>query len=332
MFRKSSLSLFGLVAMMSWTTGFAQVSSTSSRVGYTGGYDWRDSSLIPANRAAQQNDFMNNLYNFPAKPRNQWEFGVKGGMFNINGDVAPVFPTLGFGAHVRKSLGYTLSLRMEYLRGVAQGMNWSSSTNYNKNPAWTSNGYVADRVDVQGNQFSSPDPIYYNYRATVNDLGLQALFSFSNIRFHKARTNMSTYLIGGVGMTWYNTNVNALNGTSKYNFSGITNNPNFPDRNDIRRALRDLLDDSFETPAERHGDRKSRAFGGTNRASATVGLGMAFKINKRVNLAIEDRMTFVQDDLLDGQRWQQDPFGDAAATRNFDTFNYLTIGLNFNLF
>jgi hypothetical protein len=333
MFRKSSLFLFGLTALMVSSGVVAQVSRTSSSIGYTGGYDWRDSSLIPAYRAAQQNDFLNNLYSFPAKPRNQWEFGVKAGMFNINGDVPAVFPTLGFGAHVRKSIGYTVSLRMEYMHGTGKGLHWSPSSNYNKNPAWTTNGYVADRVDVNGNQTPATDRIYYNYKANVNDLGLQALFSLSNIRFHKARNQMSLYMLAGIGMTWYETFVNARNGTSKYNFGNITNNPNYPSRNDIRSALRDLLDDSYETPAESHGDRKSRVFGGmTNRATATVGFGAAFKINKRVNISIEDRMTFTGDDLLDGQRWQVDPFGDAAQTRNFDTFNFLSVGLNFNLF
>jgi hypothetical protein len=332
MFRKSSLYLFGLAALMVSSGVVAQVSSTSSRLGYTGGYDWRDSSLIPAYRAAQQNDFLNNLYNFPAKPRNQWEVGVKVGNFNINGDVPAVFPSLGFGAHVRKSIGYTLSLRMEYMRGTGRGLHWSSASNYNKNPAWVNNGYVPDRLDVQGNQTPARDQVYYNYKSNVNDLGIQMLFSFSNIRFHKARNQMSTYLIAGVGMTWYETFVNALNGTTRYNFNTITNNPNYPSRNDIRSALRDLLDDSYETPAERHSDRKSRFGGMTNRATATVGLGAAFKINKRVNLSIEDRMTFTGDDLLDGQRWQIDPFGDAAQTRNFDTFNFLSVGLNFNLF
>jgi hypothetical protein len=332
MFRKSSLFLFGLVAVMVSSGVYAQVSSTSSRAGYTGGYDWRDSSLIPAYRAAQQNDFLNNLYNFPAKPRSQWEFGVKVGNFNINGDVPSLNPSLGFGAHVRKSIGYTVSLRMEYNHGTARGLHWSSSTNYGKNTAWTRAGYVADRVDGAGNQYPSREPIYYNYKANVNDLGLQALFSLSNIRFHKARNQMSLYMLAGVGMTWYKTNVNALNGTAKYNFGSITSNPTYPTRNDIRKALRDLLDDSYETPAESHGDRKSIFNGMTNRPTATIGFGAAFKITKRVNLAIEDRMTFTGDDLLDGQRWQVDPFGDATMTRNFDTFNFLSVGLNFNLF
>jgi hypothetical protein len=51
-----------------------------------------------------------------------------------------------------------------------------------------------------------------------------------------------------------------------------------------------------------------------------------------LNLALEDRITFVKDDLLDGQRWSEQPHGDASMTRNFDSYNFLSLGLNINLF
>src|SRR5277367_3033675 len=70
-------------------------------------YDVRDSSLIPSKRLPQHNEFLNNAYPFPAKPRNQWEVGVKGGMSTISGDIRSVLPTFGFGIHARKALGYT---------------------------------------------------------------------------------------------------------------------------------------------------------------------------------------------------------------------------------
>ena len=59
--------------------------------------------------------------------------------------------------------------------------------------------------------------------------------------------------------------------------------------------------------------------------------GIAFKLGKRVNLALEDRFTLVKDDLLDGQQWQEHPVGDPVQTRDFDSYNYLSLGLNFNI-
>ena len=111
--------LLGLAALPATVGLQAQVTS--------GGYNWRDSAVIPASRAAQQNDFMNNQYDYPAKPRSMWEVGVKVGDFHINGDVSPV-RSFGFGAHVRKSLGYTLSLRAEYSHGVGKGLNYERVT------------------------------------------------------------------------------------------------------------------------------------------------------------------------------------------------------------
>jgi hypothetical protein len=70
---------------------------------------------------------MNNAYPFPAKPRNQWEIGAKGGVSNISGDVRTVFPTWGWGLHVRKALGYTFSLRLEYTNLQMKGLNWQPS-------------------------------------------------------------------------------------------------------------------------------------------------------------------------------------------------------------
>ena len=58
---------------------------------------------------------------------------------------------------------------------------------------------------------------------------------------------------------------------------------------------------------------------------------MAFKLGKRVNLAIEDRVTFLKDDLIDGQQWQEHPVNDPALTGNYDSYNYASVGLNFNL-
>ena len=42
--------------------------------------------------------------------------------------------------------------------------------------------------------------------------------------------------------------------------------------------------------------------------SGTVGVGIAFKLSNRFNIALEDRITFIKDDLVDGQRWQEHPW------------------------
>ncbi|MEI9807565.1 MAG: hypothetical protein WDO16_06560 [Bacteroidota bacterium] len=103
---------------------------------------YEDSSVIPAKRMPQHTEFLNGTNNFPAKPRNQWEVGIKGGAFTVSGDVPAVFPTLGFGVHVRKALGYVFSLRLEYMHGTGRGLHWRWAENYGKNTPWVAAGYV----------------------------------------------------------------------------------------------------------------------------------------------------------------------------------------------
>ena len=64
------LGVFMLLALGS----FAQVGGTGSVY---------DSSVIPSKRMPQQNEFWNNSYNFPAKPRNMWEIGVSTGIVRV---------------------------------------------------------------------------------------------------------------------------------------------------------------------------------------------------------------------------------------------------------
>jgi hypothetical protein len=314
--------LLGLITLMLSTTASAQTNV------------WSDSSYYPSGALPQYNEFMNNLYNFPPKPRNMWEVGVKVGAPTISGDVASNFPTFGWGVHVRKALGYSLSLRAEYINGTATGLNWQEALNYMKNPAWAinqqlgTNGYTGNQVTASGDRLPATDKVFYNYKAKVSDLGLQAIFNFSNIKFHSAKTKIGLYVLAGVGMTWYDTKVNALNGSTNYasQFNAISN-INYDNRKDIKKALKDVLDDSYETAAQNNDDRM-----GSSRFSATFGAGISVRLSRRLNLALEDRITMLRDDLLDGQQWTEHPHGDATFTRNFDSINFLSLGLNINIF
>lgn len=134
----------------------------------------------------------------------------------------------------------------------------------------------------------------------------------------------------GIGATIYDTKINALNGSSPYNFSSI-NSSGYDNRKDIRDQLKKMMDDSYETPAENNRSNSATIGDHTLRPSGTVLGGIAFKLGKRVNLALEDRFTFIKDDLLDGQQWQEHAFTDPVQTRDYDTYNYISLGLNFNI-
>jgi outer membrane protein OmpA-like peptidoglycan-associated protein len=129
----------------------------------------------------------------------------------------------------------------------------------------------------------------------------------------------------GLGATTYDAKVQVPE-----NFSTI-NGGVYANRKDTRKQLKDLLKDVPYTEAENENTTKAKLGSHPLRATGTALAGIAFKLGKRVNLAIEDRFTVTKDDLLDGQRWQERPVGDPVLTGDFDTYNYLSVGLNLNV-
>jgi outer membrane protein OmpA-like peptidoglycan-associated protein len=281
---------------------------------------YEDSSKIPPKRMPQYTEFMHGTYDFPAKPRNQWEVGIKAGTSNIAGDVRSKFVNPGFGVHVRKAFGYLFSARLEWTYELPKGLNWERSLNYYSNSAWRANGYVP-----------GTDPVFYNYKANVMDLSLEGVFTLNNIRFHKSKTGFNFYVFGGLGAMTYETKVNALNSSGqKYNFSSVANGT-WKTRKDIRDQLDALMDDSYETPAQNHGAQRPKLGGKTLKTVWHMGGGIAYKLSDRLNLALEDRFTGTNDDLLDGQQWAEQVPGNPVLTQNFDTYNFLSLGLNINI-
>ena len=300
-------------------------------------YDVYDTAVITKKGMPQQNEFWNHNYNFPSKPRDMWEVGVSGGLFNISGDVASVLPTFGFSAHVRKSLGYLFSLRVQYLYGTAKGLNWKASGNYAKNEAFSqyySAPNISGSTTIPGQR---PEVVYYNYKNKTQDLSIQGIFSLNNIKFHKQTSKWNLYGGAGIGFSAYETRINARNESTGSTYSALftdlfTNVAyKYSNRNDIRKKLRDGMDNTYEEAAETYGERKPKMGSQTVNFATTGIVGISYRLAKRINISLEDRHTFVKDDLLDGQQWQEHPYGDAVLTANWDSYNYLSLGINFNL-
>ena len=343
------LLLVVFVLTLATTATFAQMSKS---------YTVYDSSVIPASRMPQQNEFWNNTYNFPAKPRNMWEVGASLATITISGDVPSVFPTFGFEVHVRKALGYIVSLRLQYVNGVSKGLAWQPSDNYQKNTAWNSTYNPYDNHPPSGIPTANGtrtggnlDFVFYNYKTNIQDLSLQGIITLNNIRFHKQKTGLTLYGGGGIGVTLYKTMVNTT-GADGATYAGLFNaiqkkyqtDDVYKNRKEIKQDLKNGLtyqsvhyngmDNTYETNAESEDGEQGRhpVIGSyTLKPSGTVLLGLAYKLSRRINIELEDRETFVKSDLLDGQRWQENPQGDAVLTSDFDSYNVLSLGINFNL-
>jgi OOP family OmpA-OmpF porin len=51
------------------------------------GWDWKDTSKIAVQHLPQHNEFLNNQFPYPARPRDQWELGFGVGYAQVTGDV-----------------------------------------------------------------------------------------------------------------------------------------------------------------------------------------------------------------------------------------------------
>jgi outer membrane protein OmpA-like peptidoglycan-associated protein len=296
------------------------LASAASQAQLGGTYDVMDSSVVPSKRLPQHTEFMANNYAYPAKPRNQWELGLQVGAFGISGDVRNRFPGIGAALHARKALGYVFSLRGQVGFGTTKGLNFQPSNNWLKNPAWSQTGYA------QGTQ------VFYNYKTNVYDLSLQGVVTLSNIRFHKAKSSFNIYAFAGLGGMIYDVKIDALNGSTPYDFSSVIaqygpTQFEYKDRKKIRKDLKNILDGDYETPGQID-NSQPKLFDKPFRFMGNFGAGVQFKLNKKLSLAIEDKMTITKSDLLDGQQWQENGITATAQSRDYDTYNFLSVGIN----
>jgi outer membrane protein OmpA-like peptidoglycan-associated protein len=303
--------------------------SYSQAQGVGSSYDIRDSSLIPTRRLAQHNEFLNNAYPFPAKPRNEWEIGVNGGYTYGWTSVANWGPTGGFGLHVRKALGYVFSIRAEYDWIRLRGLNYQYSQSYGRN------GQLNTIYPQQAS--GQWDSIFYNFRSTVHELSLQGVFTFNNINFHKAKVGFNWYLFGGVGAMTYSTLYKADPGYLAGFVSVIDQYPqqDYKEKKQIRSALKNVLTGNWNTIAER--PSSSRSLGGVPLSiDGVLGIGAQFKLTDRLNIQVEDKVSLTTTNLLNGQQWQNNYTEGAtnsiAQVRSSDRYNYASIGINYNIF
>ncbi len=286
---------------------------------------------IPSRLYEQKDKYDAGEYLFPPRPKNNWSIGVKGGYAFISGDVSSQ-PGFGLALDVRKALGHAFSLRLQTGFGITKGLNYQPHSGYRGgafgNP-WEIN-YADPATNTRPN-------VFFNYRMTYYDVGLQGIFNVNNINFYKEQSNWSLFLGAGVGLMGYNTDIDALDANGNiYDFSvipGISNDPSNPGVEGKREtidALKSLLDGEYESWAERHNDSEGITIGDdtlTINPMLNLVFGIRYRLGRRVELEIEHRVGITNDDLLDGQRWQQT----GVLTRDFDVYNHTTLGLHFRL-
>jgi len=335
MVNKKYLLIAGVCSALAFQPAFAQESnqqaSWSSRdMTYRGqSYDALDTAYIPQSRMEQQKQFLNHQYAYPSRPRNMWEVGVDVGIPTVIGDVLPKTPlnaakpfdALGFGAWVRKALGYSFSWRVEYQYAKASGFNYAPRQATTENP-WKSISYY---------KTNNNGLIFNNYVMSSHELTLQLVGNINNIKFNRAKNSLSLYGFAGIGAMVWHTSVSTMKDDgSYYDFSSAppVQDGLWKNRKDRNKWYKDQLKDADYNYNVEHTSPWS--FGDNNEISPVVvaGFGVQFKLGERVSLQLEDKVSILGSDLLDGV--QMDPYGNALGS-NPDLFNYASVGLGFNL-
>lgn len=290
------LALLGLIV----TASFAQKSDA--------GYAWvLDSSKRSVKNMPQQNEFMNNQYPYPSKPRSMWELGISGGGSFILGDVKSRFGYAG-GLSFRKALSHVFSLRLGWQGGYSYGFDkgrlssGGSSANFSSpavfNP-WR-NVYTS-----QGKQF------IYNYRTASHQLYIDGIVSLNAFSGYRGNPKVDYYLLAGYSYNSFDVDIDALNGTVPYNFTTSTTHSD--------------LDGSYENNAV-FTDANTRT---TNRLknnqllhhAMDLGAGVSFRISDKVNIGLEQKFTLPFADELDGK----------AAGISRDAWAATQFRVNFNM-
>ena len=275
----------------------------------------------------QQEAFIGKEYYFPAKPKNAWQVGVRGGLAMLNGDISqnffkgnkPFVPGYTFGVYAKKSWNYMFSTRLSY----------------SFMEMWNSNS-VASTVVPQfvmptnlASEYATNDLIFHNSHTVGHDATLDLMVSFGNKKYHKERTKVLFNVFVSAGAmiysTWYDQLDEFGNGYD-YNTiqAGVLNGDS---KKDINKALTSLRNGVYETRAE--GQTSGDGFLGNNTFTPVFGggAGITFRVNRVIDLDFEARLMATTDDLVDGQQWEET----GTLTREFDTYATTTIGMNFKL-
>lgn len=334
MVNKKYILLAGVCSALALQPAFAQESTQASWSGrdmtYRGqSYDALDTAYIPGSRMEQQRQYLNHQYAFPAKPRNMWELGLNLGVVNIFGDVpskgpwnAPKFMnSVGFGATIRKALGYSTSLRLQYNYMNATGYDYRGRAAGNEAP-W----------NIAANGYGAATNVYSNYKFTGHEATLQLVGAINNIKFHKAKNSVSLYGFVGAGALIWQTKVSTqkpAGGT--YDFATMSAQTTTKAKNDLYKDwLKDAEYDYLVNKSDYTGGGNAGMSIGDNSVSPVLvgGLGLQFKLGNRVSLTFEDKISWTGLDILDGV--QRDP-GGLAGSSDKDILNYASVGLAFNI-
>ena len=246
---------------------------------------WKDTSKVSTKSQAQQNDFLNHTYPYPPKPRNQWELGFAVGNSIILGDIKSK-ADVGGAITLRKALSTTFSLRGIYFGGYQQG-------------------YPSGYGTLIGQK---------SYQNWTHSLGMDLIASLNPISIYRGNPKTNIYILGGVNLVAAKVFEYVGGGRAQQ----IDNNYRTFYGYGVANSLSGLFPGAETIIGKKVNNRK----GWSLLPALSFGAGMSVKLNKKVNIGIEQRFMGGNYDLLDARR------GGASSS---DVYSFTSARLNLNI-
>lgn len=271
------------------------------------GWDWKDSSKISVKSMPQHNEFLNNQFPYPAKPRNQWELGGGLGTAMLFGDVDP---KVGVGGSIslRKAIDHSWSLRGSYTGLMTSGMDYrrrpvAGNPAFNRAPfTTTAGGYVA------------------NFKNQAHVLGFDVIYSLNTASYYRGNPKWNWYLLAGYSLVVAQSTTDVPN-TPGNPYAGI----NFGQKkSDIRDAVKALPSNTVLAPISASARRSPIDVNNSNwisRHALNLGAGVAYKISNKWNIALEQKFINPFEDEMDG----------INAGRSTDIYSFTNARVNINI-
>ncbi|MDT8413038.1 MAG: hypothetical protein RQ875_11280 [Vicingaceae bacterium] len=242
----------------------------------------------------------------------RWTLGGNIGGAYQKGDISNRLFGFGYGATLeyrlynKKYRFFGFSLRGRYLKSETFGLGYQPHESFISNYAL--NGFGSSGIDY------SKELFFQNNNTEFEELSLEAMLRWNKLYDN---TGILFYLFAGAGGTDYVVKTNQLDDFgNQYDYSLIDYTVS---KSDVRKQLKDLLDNSYETDLDNRNYSKV-VF------TPTVGVGLGFRIAPGVDFALEHKISLPQTDYFDGQ-----------ATKNNapffiqDIYHYTSLGLYFSI-
>jgi outer membrane protein OmpA-like peptidoglycan-associated protein len=304
---------------------------------------WPLESRVKEKNKDQYNAYIDGDTLFAPRERRQVGLGIAFGPAAVSGDVKS---TAGWGASafVRHNISYILSARYEFgfYRTFGQNYEPRMLTGDLLNPLKTIRNSAYNGTNGPNYANFNINQVFDNYKTDIVDFNASVILNLSNLLLmHRKQHRFNVYAHMGGGIMLYKTWVDAVDGNGNpYNYNligtqieafkadserGTSVSPG--ERRDVRNYLYDNVYDGrprnrdYETPGEGH-TNEEQLFDRVTNFVLAGGLGVEYLVGKkkRVSIGLEHKITFTNDDLLDGVRWSDQ--GD--LTRDFDTYHYVS--------